>query len=243
MARIIILLLLIITFLSIRTNSFAHLALSDMERIESQPTGLSMLIVDYKNLEDIKFLFENSSRVLGYFEDVDGGEPFFMMLATLEQQKIIADKNFVVRVVDSNATLSDYILLYNHQVDQSEKLTPYAKVTRLSPHYTLINVPSGKDFDPHSIPDAVEFGPVPFLEEISPPPQVNTANDAPTATPEVSQNKPDNSQLLLIVLSASGVLLLVSVAGFIWLRKRKKADVTVTEIPKSDPPTPPVINN
>lgn len=245
MKKIFILFILIILITHFKTASFAHLALPDIERPVSNPTGLSFLIVNYKTLEDIKFLFENSSKVLGYFEDMDGGEPFFLMLATTTQQENIVSRNYVVKVMDTNTTLSNYMLLYNHQIDQSEKLAPYAKVTKLSPHYTLINIGDGKEFDPHSIPDAVEFGPVPFLEGISPPPNAVAKVVTPTVSPAVAEN---NSSIPMVLIGISVlILLIIGIIGGYWIfRRRRKAVVPVaieTEPPQLTPPTPPLDNN
>lgn len=218
----------------------AHLALPDVKSVTTTPTGLNFLIVEYKNLEDITFLFKESSRVLGYFEDIEGDKPFFLTLVTSNQLKNIENQGYKVNNLEQNAILSEFILLYNHDINQSNKLEQYAKVYPLSPHYTLIKIEKGTLFDPHSIPDAVQFSPVPFLEGISPPPQTaNVISPEPTQVIHNANALSSEKSLTVFIIIAT---IFISIAALIlftfhkWVkRKSNNIPPKSTELPLQPP--------
>lgn len=204
-------------------TSFAHLSLPDVERTLTAPTGLQFIIVDYSTSEDIDFLFEKSSRVLGFFEDMEGDPPFLLALVDASQLNEIKSNRYAMQVIDENTTLSDYMLLYNHSVDQSDILKDYVEVFPLSSHYTLIRIDPNEEFNPHEIPDAVEFGPVPFLEGISPPPPQEVAEEV--ATPTVDEDT--QNSILPVYIAAIIFVILTAVAGGVlyFIRRKHKLPV------------------
>lgn len=214
----------------------AHLSLPHVLSETTEATGFNFLIVKYKTQEDIQKLFTKSSRVLGYFADIDGGEPFLLALATEDQQKSIETDGYSVQNLDTNATLSNYMLLYNQAPDQSDKLSKYAEIFPLSPHYTLIKIADGKAFNPHDIPDAVSFGPVPFLEGISPPPTASPTK-APTPAP-IEELESSNTGAIFFIGGFVAFILIVGGIIFVILKKgRKNPPATPTQTPQM-PPTP-----
>lgn len=221
MKKVIFSLLIIISlYFSFLSQLFAHLSLPDVETTLTEPTGLQFIVVNYNTPDDIIFLFENSSRVLGYFEDIEGDPPFLLALVNERQAQEIRGKGYNVQLIGENATLSDYMLLYNHSVNQSDLLKDYVDVFPLSSHYTLIRINPDQEFNPHAIPDLVEFGPVPFLEGISPPPKANVS-----ATPGIKNKIQEQGNDIGYIIVITFILLVVLSVGsgiFVYLKRRKK---------------------
>ncbi len=185
--------------------------------VTAQRPGLFIVAVDYQTRDDIDFLFENSSQVLEYLEGIDIDRPTFLSIVTDQQKNTIKSKGYNLKILEENADVNRFVLLYNPQPDQSEKLRPFGDPIVISAHYTLLKMPIGKEFTHEG--ESGRFFDIPFSTIISPPPlRTKTATEVVIVS---EQNQFNNNNLPVILLIIFFVLVL-GIGIYIYIKKRRE---------------------
>lgn len=154
----------------------------NVQSVLAQVTDLYLVVVPYQTREDLDILFFNSTRTLQYLDGEDIPKPTFMALLTKDQEQILTSQGYEVKIIDTNTDLSRYILLSNHQKDQSSLLRSLGEVTVISPYLTLLKIPAGQTFIHEG--DAIMFDIVPWPEKSIPTPLYRTKTITGTDQPE-----------------------------------------------------------
>lgn len=187
----------------------------------AQSASLSIVSIEYQTREDIDFLFANSEQVLEYLEGIEIEKPTFLSLATEEQINTIKGKGYMVKILEKNANIDRFVLLYNPQPSQAAKLKPYGEPIIISSHYTLLKMPEGHEFTHEG--ESGRFFDIPFSKIISPPPlRTKTVLEIAPSQSEKRDIIGDNRSAILIFVV---FLLVVSGASgyIIWRKKRQNS--------------------
>lgn len=176
---------------------------------------LMLATTRYQTYTDLQNIFTTSTRVLNYLEGEDIEAPFALFLLTENQRLTLANMGFDLTIIDPDAEITTYILLYHPLPDQANKLTLQGSIYPLSRHVTLLKLPPGEEFVHEGV--ASEFFEMPFQERVLLPTiqtkrlEPNMATRLP-ATQELRQS----SRYLLLVLST---ILVILGGGFILLTR------------------------
>lgn len=178
-------------------------------------------VISYVTHEDLLFLFQNTDRTLVYLDGESVERPTFVGIFTNSQRDLIEKRNLKFNVIDENVNLSKYVMLYNPIPDQGKKLDFLGEPIQFTKKFTLLKLHNGKEFTHEGI--GGEFFEVPFLEDITPP---------PNATPiepilKVSQAPPEkpvsNANAFLIVIVF--VLIIGAAVGvFLFLKRKNRSN-------------------
>lgn len=203
MKKILLIIIVLLTFFAFRESTYAQVK-----------TG-KLAITVYEDREDLDVLFENSLRVLEYLEGVDVEEPLFISLVDDLQIKNIQDNNLKPEVIDENADIDSYILLYHPQENQGERLAGFGNPIQISKHYTLLKLFPGQQFSHEG--EGGTFFDIPFQEVIvTPPLRTKTATEAIDSGYQDDQRI--NPFIAIVILF---VLIAIGAGAFIYIRKRK----------------------
>lgn len=189
-----------------------------VQRANAQSEPLSIVAVEYQTRDDIDFLFQNSTQVLEYLEGIEITTPTFLSLVTPEQKNAIQSKGYKIRVIEENADIERFVLLYNPQPDQSEKLRPFGEPIAIGSHYTLLKLPVGGEFTHEG--EGARFFDIPFSKIISPP-TLRTKTAEPIPTPTTSEKDGQYYKPLLI----GGIVFIVIaivIGVILWLKRRNQ---------------------
>jgi len=184
----------------------------------AQDSSLMLVVTEYETRDDIDFLFENSTRVLEYLEGVDVDRPLFLSLISPEQKEIYIKNGFNPEIIDENADIERFVLLYNPRPDQSEKLKPYGEPIIISSHYTLLKMTVGAEFTHEG--ESGRFFDIPFSQIISSPPlRTKTATEL-TPAPIQEGALPGQAQWIIIGVIVLVVIIILTIF-ILWYRKKK----------------------
>ncbi len=203
---LLILTLFLLAFLFFRGEGYA------------QENGGILVVTVYETREDIDILFENSLRVLEYLEGVDVEEPIFLSLVSDQQIKNLQDNNLDPQVIDDNADLDSYILLYNPLENQGEKLSGFGEPIEISKHYTLLKLSPGQEFSHEG--EGVAFFDIPFQEVVvTPPLRTKTATEAIDVATE---NEQSINPVIFVILAI--VIVGLGIGAFFFIRNKRNGD-------------------
>jgi hypothetical protein len=173
-------------------------------------------VMPFNNRADLDVLFAHSNRVLEYLT-VGDSHPLFLAIITDEQKQYLENKNFKVKIIESNPDLTRYILLRHPLPDQSNKLIPYGEVTPLTRQYTLLKIPPGQEFIHEGVRG--EFFDIRIDDTIVTPPfRTKTITTIPTATQIVAKSKATPQPMFLILII---VVILITLSILIMKYKRR----------------------
>lgn len=185
----------------------------------AQEEGLSIVAVNYQTRQDIDFLFQNSTQVLEYLEGIDIDTPTFLSVVNEEQKTTIEEKGYVLKILDTDIDINRYVLLYNPQPNEAEKLRSFGQPIVISDHYTLLRLAPGQQFT-HS-GESGRFFDIPFSKIISPPPlQTKTVDIAVSPTPKVEQT--GNNYTPFVVVGILMVLIAFGIVGYLYFIRRRR---------------------
>ena len=183
------------------------------------------MAVNYQTREDLDILFTNSSRVLEYLDGEDVEKPLFLAMVTDSQMENIAAANLPITVIERDASLGRFVLLYHPKPDQSGILEGMAeRVIPISQHYTLVKYSEGKTFE-HTGP-ASSFFDIPFAEVVvTPPLRTKTAiqPQAITSPPAKVSNELQPNTLLVVGIGILAFVLILGGTFFLIKKRRRKA--------------------
>lgn len=185
-----------------------------------------MIVTPYRTNKEMDLLFSQSTRVIVDLEPEGSNPKSLISLVNISQKNIIESKGLKPRVIDSNADLDSYVLLYNPKPDQDKVLASYGEPIIISRYYTLLKISQGKEFAFEG--PIVKFFNIPFLENIQKPIIVTPVEPriSPTVLPiPVPVQKPVSGLPIFIIGGFLGILVAVSVILFLVLKRRKKASV------------------
>lgn len=195
------------------------------QRVNAQVTREILLVTPFKTEKDFDILFPQSMRVLAYLEGENVEEPLFLSLSNATQKEILEKNAFKPRLIDANADINRYVLLYSPLENQEVKLAPFGEPIKILKHYTLLKLPVGATGDAYM--SAGAFFKNPFLENIQKPPKETPV--MPKFTPIVTATpitptapKSDNNTIIIV----GGVVLVLVLAGgvgaYIFLKRKKQ---------------------
>lgn len=133
----------------------------------AQESKMLLLVTSYKTRDHLDVLFAQSTQVLEYLEGKDVEQPIFLSIATDKQRQNLLLAGLNPRILDRDADISRYILLYHPSPNQTNKLEDQGEPIALSKHYTLLTLPYGKSFVNEGV--AAEFFEIPFSDVIVTP--------------------------------------------------------------------------
>lgn len=196
-------------------------------------TKLNFITADYSTRDDLDVLFANSTRVLNYLEGRDVEKPFMLALVTDTQKDILTGKGYRLTVIDPNAEIERYQLLYSPFENSTAALKGVGEsVIPLSKHYILIKFAPGQFYsDENAKGDYFKIG---FPEVVATPPlRTKEALSTPTPTPVKAASVPKEtkkfSDIIYVIPGLLFLILLGLITFILIMKKRKKPPVLPVE--------------
>ncbi len=191
--------------------------------VHGQSTNLQLALVYYHTPEELQTIFSTSTNVLEFLEGEDIASPVLLGLFSESQISTLRERSkYRIVLVDTNADLSRYVLLWHPQEDKGHLLEIYGTIIALSPKHTLVKLDEGKSFSHEGV--GAEFFETPLtLEPIATPlprEELGTANPPTPTEKKVTPPKTSSSPFLFIMFAV--ILVVAGVIGVaVWIKKRK----------------------
>lgn len=204
-------------------------------KANAQVTRGVLLVTPFKTEADFDILFPQSTRVLAYLEGIRVEEPLFISLSTIIQKENLEKNGFKPRVIDENADLSRYVLLYSQTENQESSLTTIGEPIKILKHFVILRLPVGK-VDSFEMTYGV-YDKMPFLDNIQKPPK-ETPVQPETITKispiPITEKNPSSGLPLLLISGVLGVVFVVIFVVVLFIIKRKKQLQVVEDEPGVD---------
>lgn len=199
-----------------------------------------LAVTRFNSAEQIKQLFDNSTKVLAYYTEPNGEPALYVHLITKDQEQKLKQLSFTPTIIDPNPTISDYELFWHVTSEQGKKLSSFGKIYPISTHYTLVKR------DPTKTPGAGILGPniwpAPFLETVVPPGKsvYDKEYKQVLASPVSLGRVPPNMSLvrtLWVLFGLLAVCVVVAIGYLLYRRSRTSSTSPSLEpLPETQPP-------